>query len=141
MGSSALLPGLGVGTRVQAVPFQWTIRVRVKLPVSPTAHALRAGGRRNPRCRMAPAPGLGLGTRVQAVPFQCRIIDESGCRPAAKTLLAELAATLYRRPENVVYPAGLPALAPVPVLAALAAPARCRPGAAPQPSLRRTPHG
>ncbi len=56
---------------------------------------------------------------VQAVPFQCTISDESGWRPAAQTLLASVAATLYRRPGNVVNFAGPPALGS-PVLAALA---------------------
>src|SRR5215467_9414719 len=71
------LPGLGLGTRFQAVPFQCRIRVWKAVPseYSPTAHALPAELAATPRSwlvRVGP-PGSGLGTCFHAVPFQCRI--------------------------------------------------------------------
>src|SRR5579875_2272814 len=64
--------GLGLGTTVQAVPFQCSIRVcwsSGKL-AAPTAQALLAEVAVMPSME-SQAPTLGLGTRVQEVPFQC----------------------------------------------------------------------
>jgi len=68
------VPGLGLGTRDQAVPFQCKISVFPPGGVEycPTAHALAAEVAVTPR-RAERKPGLGLGTRDQAVPFQCKI--------------------------------------------------------------------
>jgi hypothetical protein len=62
---------LGLGTTVQAVPFQDSMRVLLLSP-SPTAVHARAETQDTP---LRPTvregdPGLGLGTMVQAVPFQ-----------------------------------------------------------------------
>jgi hypothetical protein len=94
--------GLGLGTRVQAVPFQCRIRVLV-LPMEPTAQALLAEV-----AAMADRTlwegRFGAGTCLQAVPFQCRIkVLLLPVEPIAQALLAEVAATLYR----TALPAGL----------------------------------
>ena len=62
----------GLGTWVQAEPFQCTIRVLSILPskYSPTAHALLADKACTPKSLDGVA-GSGLGTWVQDAPSQC----------------------------------------------------------------------
>src|SRR5450759_5272778 len=91
-------PGLGLGTRVHAVPFQCTIRV-LEPPVSPTAHALRADVAATPMS-CAPPPRLGLGTRVHAVPSQCTIRVLRVVKPTAHALRAEVTATPSSAPRR-----------------------------------------
>ena len=94
------LRGVGVGTRVHAVPFHRTISglglLEVQL-VQPTAQALLADVAATPD-RLLPA-GPGLGTVFQAVPFHRRIrVLPPLVPPTAHALLAEVAATPLRLP-------------------------------------------
>src|SRR5215472_15728310 len=96
--------GVGLGTRVHAVPFQRRISVFWPRSAQPTAHALDADVAATP-ARSAPPCGVGLGTRVHAVPFQRRIsvFWPRWAQPTAHALRAEVTATLYR----VAPPAGV----------------------------------
>jgi len=73
------VPGLGLGTRDQAVPFQckisargWGAESHAEVQYCPTAQALVAEVALTLRSSEF-AVGLGLATRDQAVPFQCKI--------------------------------------------------------------------
>src|SRR5437899_4022515 len=81
--SSELIPGPGLGTRVQWEPSQCRIRVSLLVmalalgplgPVLPTAHVSLAEVPATPaRSLETPdPPGSGVLTRVQVLPFQCR---------------------------------------------------------------------
>jgi hypothetical protein len=70
--SDAKVPGLGLGTWVQATPSQWRISVPiadVATPVLPTAQASVADLAAIPLSESL-LPGFGLGTRFQACPSQ-----------------------------------------------------------------------
>jgi len=104
-----LAPGLGLGTRFHALPFQRRIKVLgllVKQLAQPTAQALRA----DTAATLARLP-LGLGTRFHALPFQCRIkvlglLVKQLAQPTAQAFLAEVAATPCRSPLTTKDAAG-----------------------------------
>src|SRR5262249_53770865 len=93
------VPGLGMLTCDQPVPFQCKARV-LGPKLVPTAQA-SARERALPPVSRAKLPGLGLGTRFQVVPFQCKVKDLNVVGdpvttevPAAQTLLPDAALTL-----------------------------------------------
>src|SRR5690242_9619875 len=100
--SSLLCPGLGLGTCVQVVPFQCTIKVVILLLVktSPTAQAslCELAATLNRSLSLPVPPGLGLGTCVQLVPSQCstRVLSPAPLekKPTAQASLADTARTL-----------------------------------------------
>jgi len=71
------VPGLGLATRDQVLPFQWAISVcklaqPVVVHVLPTAQASLEEVAATPE-RGSLEPGSGLATRDHVVPFQCSI--------------------------------------------------------------------
>src|ERR1022692_1039761 len=94
---SGNVPGLGLGTRLQAVPFQCAISVLTP-PVAPTAQALRADVAATLVKAARPA-GFGLATCFQVVPFHRRIsVRPALVPPTAQALPADVAATPLRKP-------------------------------------------
>ena len=93
--------GVGLGTRVHAVPFHRSIKVlpRVLPVMPPTAQALPADVAATAE-RKLPA-GPELSTRFQEVPFHRRVRGLPPVEPTAQALLADVAAT----PERLL-PAG-----------------------------------
>src|SRR5262249_7079913 len=98
-------PGLGLGIRLQTVPFQRTIKVAglklSRLPVWPPAQAL--GAEVTPTALSNPPDAMaGLGTLFHAPPPQCSIkvagFPALPDRPTAQALRAEVAATPNRIP-------------------------------------------
>src|SRR5437870_11621027 len=84
---------LGLGTTLQLVPFQCSIKVVSTLLVccQPTAHASLVASIATPR-RIWRSPGLGLVTRVQLLPSQCMVIVPPP-EPTAHASLVATAAT------------------------------------------------
>ena len=97
---------LGLGTMLQALPFQRSVRVRLPLLelVNPTAQALLAEVASTSRSS-PPPDGSGLGEMLQLVPFQRSITGRRmgrvpvSARPTAQALPDERAST---PPEDVV---------------------------------------
>ena len=89
--------GLGLGTTLQALPFQCSMRVLLKS--LPTAQALVADVAATPSRASVPE-GLGLGTTSQALPFQCSIrvllVWGDPLTPTAQALLGDVAAAALR---------------------------------------------
>src|SRR5215471_9654486 len=86
----------GLGTRAQDEPFQRSIRLASRSPLStmvPTAQALVAERAVTPS--RLPMLRAGAGTRVHAVPFQCSI-RAPVLPPTAQALASEVAATPLR---------------------------------------------
>src|SRR5688572_16308421 len=73
---SPAVPGLGLGTIVQLVPFQCRIKVVWSGPplvALPTAQTFEEEMASTPLRMLIRFPVLGLGTMLQLVPFQCSI--------------------------------------------------------------------
>jgi hypothetical protein len=110
------LPGLGLGTVCQAVPFQCSIRVLLLVPslAEPTAQMLDAEAARTLFRKLLPLPGSGLSTCAHENPFQCSIrvwyAPPLRSKPAAHTSHGESTATLLREFSRVP---GLGGCAPV----------------------------
>jgi hypothetical protein len=97
---SVNLPGLGVGTRAQAVPFQCSARVVVLTsPSAPTAQASLADSALTPLSALRLLE-CGMAVRTQRVPFQCSA--SPGALPTAHASEADTALTLVRKFPNAV---------------------------------------
>ena len=100
---------LGLGTTLQALPFQRSVRVRLPLLelVNPTAQALLAEVASTSRSS-PPPDGSGLGEMLQAAPFQRSITGRRmgrvpvSARPTAQALEDESASTPHRTLSNWV---------------------------------------
>ena len=96
--------GLGLGTRLQRVPFQCRIKVLAWPWLSkntPSAHTSLLERALTPDSSLSDGDGFGLGTRAQRMPFQCS--TSVLCRsvrltvsPTAQTSMGDTAATLSR---------------------------------------------
>jgi hypothetical protein len=84
---------VGLGWTFQALPFQCSIRARLRL--SPTAHAFFAEVAATPPSSLAMR--FGLFWILHLLPFQCSIRDRLPQEPTAHALVAEVAATPYSR--------------------------------------------
>jgi hypothetical protein len=96
------VPGLGLETTLQLVPFQCRVSVcktpLLELSAYPTAQMSLAEATATEFNWFLNVPGLGLETTLQLVPFQCSISVWLSllAYPTAQTSLAETAATSFR---------------------------------------------
>ena len=101
------LPGLGLGTVFQVVPFHCSIRVLLLVPslASPTAQTLDAEAAPTLLRKLLPLPGSGLSTCTHENPFQCSIkvwnAPVPTSKPAAQISHGESTATLLRALSRV----------------------------------------
>jgi len=107
------VPGLGLGTRFQAAPFQRTISEAE--PASPTAQTLVRETALTARRKLELVSGLGVGATCHFTPFQCSAsvsrcsLVASSEKPTAQTLHADTAST----PDNPSLSPGLGGRKPV----------------------------
>src|SRR5713101_114804 len=93
-------PTFGLGTRLQAAPFQWSVRVESSSAVRPVPTAQMSFAETTATPARPPTVTPGLATMVHAMPFQCSmsgVVEEPVMpMPTAQTSLAVTAATASR---------------------------------------------